>query len=58
MVQDCDPAFAKLRVSAKAIEIAKERDTFDKYFAEQEKELPTNTIGDMLGNLNLEEKEK
>ena len=58
MVQDCDPAFAKLRVSAKAIEIAKERDTFDKYFAEQAKELPTNTIGDMLGNLNLEEKEK
>ena len=48
----------KLRVSAKAIEIAKERDTFDKYFAEQAKELPTNTIGDMLGNLNLEEKEK
>lgn len=58
MVQDCDPAFAKLRVSAKAIELAKERDTFDKYFAEQAKEVPTNTIGDMLENLDLEKKEK
>ena len=36
----------------------KERDTFDKYFAEQAKEVPTNTIGDMLENLDLEKKEK
>ena len=34
------------------------RDTFDKYFAEQAKEVPTNTIGDMLENLDLEKKEK
>ncbi len=58
MVQDCDPAVAKLRVSAKAVEIAKERDTFDKYFAQQAKEVPTNTIGDLLENFELKKKEK
>ncbi len=51
MVQDCDPSVAKLRVSAKAVELAKERETFDKYFAEQEKETPTSTIGDLLSEL-------
>lgn len=56
MVQDCDPSVAKLRVSAKAVELAKERETFDKYFAEQEKETPTSTIGDLLANFKLEEK--
>lgn len=57
MVQDCDPSVAKLRVSAKAIEVAKERETFDKYFAEQAKETPTSTIGDLLGNL-IDKEEK
>lgn len=56
MVQDCDPAVAKLRVSAKQVEIAKERETFDKYFAEQEKETPTSTIGDLLSNFDLKDK--
>ena len=58
MVQDCDPSVAKLRVSAKALEIAKERETFDKYFAEQEKETPTSTIGDLLAGLDLGKKDK
>ena len=56
LVQDCDPSVAKLRVSAKALELAKEREQFDKYFAEQAKETPTSTIGDLLGNIDLEEK--
>lgn len=58
MVKDCDPSNAKLRVSAKAVEVAKERETFDKYFAEQEKETPTSTIGDLLGNFKLDEEDK
>lgn len=58
MVQDCDPSVAKLRVSAKAVELAKERETFDKYFAEQAKETPTSTIGDLLANFNLEKEKK
>lgn len=58
MVQDCDPSVAKLRVSSKAIEVAKERESFDKYFAEQAKETPTSTIGDLIGNLNLDDKEE
>lgn len=48
MVQDCDPSVAKLRVSAKAVELAKERATFDEYFKKQEEETPTSTIGDLL----------
>ena len=56
LVQECDPSVAKLRVSAKALELAKEREQFDKYFAEQAKETPTSTIGDLLGNIDLEEK--
>ncbi len=55
LVQDCDPSVAKLRVSAKAIEVAKERETFDKYLKVQEEETPTNTIGDLLGNFKLDE---
>lgn len=58
MVQECDPLVAKLRVSAKAVELAKERETFDKYFAEQAKETPTSTIGDLLANFNLEKEDK
>ena len=56
LVQDCDPSVAKLRVSSKALEVAKEREQFDKYFAEQAKETPTSTIGDLLGNIDLEDK--
>lgn len=55
-VKDFDPASAKLRVSAKALEVARERETFDKYFEQQEKETPTSTIGDLLGLNNKEDK--
>ncbi len=49
-VTDCDALRAKLVVSAKLLETKKERAEFDKYYAEQEKELPTNTIADLLGD--------
>lgn len=49
-VTDCDALRAKLVVSAKVLETAKERAEFDKYYAQQEKELPTNTIADLLGD--------
>ncbi len=58
MVKECDPSVAKLRVSAKALELAKERDTFDKYFAEQEKEMPSSTIGDLIGDFKLKDSDK
>ena len=49
-VTDCDPLRAKLVVSAKVLETAKERAEFDKYYAQQEKEIPTNTLADLLGD--------
>lgn len=49
-VTDCDALRAKLVVSAKLLETKRERAEFDKYYAEQEKELPTNTIADLLGD--------
>ncbi len=49
-VVECDPARAKLVVSAKALETAKERAEFDKYFKQQADEMPTNTIADVLGD--------
>lgn len=49
-VTDCDALRAKLVVSAKLLETKKERAEFDKYYAEQEKELPTNTLADILGD--------
>ena len=49
-VTDCDALRAKLVVSAKLLETKKERAEFDKYYAEQEKELPTNTLADLLGD--------
>ena len=49
-VTDCDPLRAKLVVSAKLLETKKERAEFDKYYAEQEKELPTNTLAELLGD--------
>ncbi len=48
MITEIDPLRAKLVVSAKAIETAKERKTFDEYFKEQEKETPTSTFGDLV----------
>ena len=32
------------------LETAKERAEFDKYYAQQEKEIPTNTLADLLGD--------
>ncbi|MBQ8293250.1 MAG: (d)CMP kinase [Bacilli bacterium] len=49
-VTDCDTLRGKLVVSAKLLETKKERDEFDRYYAQQEKELPTNTIADILGD--------
>lgn len=58
LVIDADPSRAKLVVSAKALELARERAEFDKYFKEQENETPTSTLGDLLGKLDLfDEKE-
>ena len=50
MVLECDPNRAKLVVSVKAVEIAKERETFDSYMKEQEKEETGSTLGDILGD--------
>lgn len=58
LVIDADPSRAKLVVSAKGLELAKERAEFDKYFKDQENETPTSTLGDVLSGLNLfDEKE-
>lgn len=53
LVIDADTSRAKLVVSAKALELAKERAEFDKYYKEQEKETPTSTLGDLLGKLDI-----
>jgi len=53
LVIDADPQRAKLVVSAKGLELAKEREEFDKYFKEQENETPTSTLGDLLGSLDI-----
>ncbi len=50
MVLECDPNRAKLVVSVKAVEVAKERETFDSYMKEQEQENTGSTIGDLLGD--------
>ena len=50
MVLECDPNRAKLVVSVKAIEVAKERESFDSYMKEQEQENTGSTIGDLLGD--------
>lgn len=57
MVSDFDPSRARLIVSAKAIEVKKERDTFDNYIKEQEKEDTAVTLGDVFKKFE-EEKEK
>lgn len=53
LVLDVDPSRAKLLVSAKALELAKERAEFDKYYKEQEAETPTSTMADLFKNLDL-----
>lgn len=50
MVLECDPNRAKLVVSVKAVELAKERESFDSYMKEQDKENTGSTIGDLLGD--------
>ncbi len=49
-VTDCDALRARLVVSAKLLETKKERAEFDKYYAEQEKEIPTSTLADVFGD--------
>ena len=49
-VMECDPLRAKLVVSIKNLENAKERKTFDDYKAKEADETPTSTIGDLLGS--------
>lgn len=56
MVLDCDPNRAKLVVSVKAVELAKERESFDSYMKEQDKVNTGSTIGDLLGDALKEEK--
>lgn len=53
MVLDCDPQRAKLVVSVKAVEVAKERESFDNYMKEQEKEQSgsVSTLGDIFAAL-------
>lgn len=55
MVNDFDPSRARLIVSSKALEIAKERETFDNYMKDQEKVDTKVTLGDVFKD--FEEKE-
>lgn len=57
-VIDADPSRAKLVVSAKALELAKERAEYDKYYKEQEKETPAATLGELIGKINLFDEEE
>jgi len=47
-VKQVDPSRARLQVSLKANEIAKERSEFDAYNKIQQKELPTTTFADLI----------
>ncbi len=49
-VVECDPSRAKLVVSIKNLENAKERATFDNYKQKEADETPKSTIGDLLGS--------
>ena len=53
LVIDADTSRAKLVVSRKALEVAKERAEFDAYFSKQEEETPTSTLADVFAGLNL-----
>lgn len=57
-VLDVDPSRAKLTVSAKALELAKERAEFDKYYKQQEEETPTSTLADIFKDLDLFKEDK
>lgn len=57
-VLDVDPSRARLSVSAKALELAKERAEFDKYYKQQEEETPTSTLGDVFKDLDLFKEDK
>lgn len=49
-VIECDPSRAKLVVSIRNLENAKERATFDNYKQKEADETPNTTIGDLLGS--------
>lgn len=57
LVLNCDPLRAKLLVSVKAIELNKERESFDKYMKQQDSETPVSTMADVFAGLNLFEEE-
>lgn len=50
MVQDFDPSRARLVVSIRHLEVAKERATFDSYLKKEASETKESTIGDLLGD--------
>lgn len=58
VVLDADPSRAKLVVSAKALEVAKEREEFDKYYQKQKDETPTTTLGDVFASFDLFSEDK
>lgn len=58
LVLNCDPLRAKLLVSVKAIELNKERESFDKYMKQQDEDTPVSTMGDIFAGLNLFEEEE
>lgn len=50
LVKTFEPLRARLVVSAKSYQYAKERETFNQYFKEQAESIPTTTIADLLGD--------
>lgn len=50
MVQDFDASRARLVVSIKNLEVAKEKATYDNYLKKEASETPESTIGDLLGD--------
>lgn len=53
IVLACEPLRAKLLVSIKALEVNKERESFDKYMLQQDSETPVSTIGDVFKDFDL-----
>ena len=58
LVIDADTSRAKLVVSRKALEVAKERAEFEAYFSKQEAETPQSTLAEVFAGLNLFEEEQ
>ncbi len=56
MVTDFDPKRARLIVSSKALELAKERETFDSYMKNQDSEDTKVTLGDVFKDFEKEDK--